>query len=177
MPARSVTSRRAFTLVELMIVVVLMSIIAVSVLPAMQNLRTMREGAARDDIARMLEVTKARAMATGRPTGLRVSLADSTLTLVELGAGDRLSDVIDPLTQSVRSLVVPSTYPDVTLSSMTNGDGVSGPGTIWFDYEATPHTRTPNGIFNAYNNQFAQIELSSGQLVRVCPHTGVVELP
>ncbi len=47
---RVATSRRAFTILELMVVVLLMSILAVSVLPAMDTLADAREGAAADEV-------------------------------------------------------------------------------------------------------------------------------
>lgn len=174
-PSRN--GHRAFTLVELMVVVVLMGIVAVTAIPAMGNVRSMREGAARDDVARLLEVTKARALAIGSPCGLQINVTDSTLTIVQLDDASAITSVIDPLTSRARSLDMPATYPDVTIDSMVNGDGSSGSGVIWFDYEATPHTRSLAGVFDSYNAEAATIELSSGQLVLVHPHTGVVEAP
>lgn len=173
----SYTCRRAFTLVELMVVVVLMGIVAVTAIPTMGNVRSMREGAARDDVARLLEVAKARALAIGSPCGLQVNVTDSTLTIVQLDDASAMTSVIDPLTSKARSLDLHATYPDVTIDSMVNGDGSSGSGVIWFDYEATPHTRSLAGVFVSYNTEAATIELSSGRLVLVHPHTGVVEAP
>jgi Tfp pilus assembly protein FimT len=160
-----------------MIVVVLMGIVAVSVIPAMDNVRAMREGAARDDVARLLEVTKARAIAMGSPNGLRVSTSDSTLSVVQIDEAGGVVSMTDPLTNRARVLDIGVTYQSVKIEAMVNGDGVSGPGVIWFDYEAVPHTRSSSGTFEAFNNEPVSIELSSGQIVLVHPHTGVVELP
>lgn len=170
-------SRGAFTLVELMVVVLLMGIVAVTAIPAMGNVRTMREGAARDDVARLLEVIKARALATGSPCGLQVNVSDSTLTIVQLDDSGDIESVTDPLTSNARTLDLPSTYQDVTIESVVNGDGATGSGVIWFDYEANPHTRSSAGVFESINTEPATIELSSGQVVLVHPYTGVVELP
>ena len=169
--------RAAFTLVELMIVVVLMGIIAVSVIPAIGSVQGMREGAARDEVGRMLEVAKARAIASGVPCGLEIDLNESSLTIVRLSDAGSIEDLSDPLTMRARSVVLPSVFSGVTLSGLTNGDGVGGSGTIWFNYEATPHTRTSGGALEATNSSNATIELSSGQQVVVHAYTGVVELP
>ena len=174
LPTRS--SRRGFTLVELMLVIVLMGIIAVSVLPAMGNVQIMREGAARDDLARMLDITRSRALATGTPTGVRIDLNDSTISLVETENGTSITPLIDPLTYNPRMLDIDDTYTRVTIESMTNGNGDSGSGYVWFDFDATPHTRSGSGAFESDNQEQVEIELSSGQSVIVHPYSGVVEL-
>ena len=173
-PTRS--PQRGFTLVERMLVIVLMGIITVSVLPAMGNVQTMREGAARDDVARMLDITRSRALATGLPSGVRVDLSDSTLTLVQIETGITISPLIDPLTYNERVLDVDDLYDRVEIDSMTNGNGDSGTGYVWFNYDATPHTRLANGTFEANNDEPVRIELNSGQAVVVHPWSGVVEL-
>ncbi|MCR9076520.1 MAG: prepilin-type N-terminal cleavage/methylation domain-containing protein [bacterium] len=170
-------ARAAFTLVELMIVVILMGIISASVIPAIGSVQGMREGAARDELGRMLEVTKARAIASGVPSGLQIDLNESSLTIVHLSDAGAVEELTDPLTLETRSVVLPSVYTGVTLDGFTNGDGAGGSGTIWFNYEATPHTRTSGGAMEATNSSNATIELSSGQQVIVHAYSGVVEMP
>lgn len=160
-----------------MIVVLLMGIVAASVIPAMSNVQAMREGAARDDVARLLEMIKARAMATGVPTGLHVDLGDSSLAVVRLSDAGAIETLVDPLTLRDRTIVLPSQYSGVTVSQMTNGDGVQGSGTVWFDYESAPHTRMNDGGFEAMNSEAVIITLSSGNQVIVHAHSGVVETP
>lgn len=174
----STTQRTAgFTLVELLLVVVLMGILAASVVPAMDNLSTIREGAARDDVARMLQLTRARALASGTPNGLRVNLGDSSLELVRVPSGGGVSAATDPLTGNERGLDIDSTYQDVTLASMINGDGVQGDGVVWFDYTGAPHTRNANGNFVSSNTENVILSLSSGAQVIVYPRTGLVDMP
>jgi prepilin-type N-terminal cleavage/methylation domain-containing protein len=169
-------ANHGFTLVEIMIVVALMGIIAVSVIPSMNNVQRMREGAARDDVARMLDITRSRAMATGLPTGVRVDVNESTLTLVELTGGTTITQLIDPLTYNERVLRIADLYNGVEIDTLTNGDGSSGSGYVWFGYDATPHTRLANGTFDADNDGPVRIELTSGQTIVVHPFSGVVEL-
>jgi len=160
-----------------MMVVVIMGVVAVTVIPAMDNLREMREGAARDDVARMLEMTKGHALASGEPFGLRVDTSDSVLTMVQVSNAGGIVNTSDPLTGMSRSLILSQVYPDVTLGGFVNGDGASGPGIIWFDYEAYPHTRNINGVFTAINDEPAIITLSSSATVVVHAYSGLVETP
>lgn len=174
-PASSCRVSHAFTLVELMVVVLLMSIVAVSVIPSLGNVQLMRDGAARDDSMRLLELAKARAMATGLPNGVSVDLSDSSLTLVQVTDAGQIETVIDPLTYQSRTIELPVAYSGVTVASMINGDGVGGSGVIWFDYEANPHTRESNGDFAQLNDEPSRIELSSLESVIVHAYTGVIE--
>ena len=169
-------ARSGFTLLELMIVVVIMGIISVTVLPAMDNIRTMREGAARDDLVRMIEVAKGRSVASGMPYGLEVNLTNSVIRLVQIDDAGSIAVTYDPLTNGERTVDLPAVYPGVTIISMINGDGTSGSGTIWFDYEATPHIRSDTGSFVALNSESATITLSSGERVIVYPYSGAMEV-
>jgi len=173
-PSRS--AAHAFTMIELMVVVILMGIVAVTVMPAMDNVRLMREGAARDDVMRLLELARARAMAVGSPNGLSINLESSSFTLVHITGSGEIETVIDPLTYQSRTLSLPVTYPGVTINSMLNGDGEAGSGIVWFDFEANPHTRDLNGGFVVLNDEDVRIELSSDETVVVHAFTGVVEL-
>lgn len=177
MTAHASTRARAFTLVELMMVVVIMGIVSVTVIPAMDNVRGMREGAARDDVARLFEVTKGYAIASGKPVGLRVALSESTLSIVTIDPAGGIVLLNEPLTGNARTLWVEQTYPGVTLTGFTNGDGVSGDGIVWFDFEANPHTRNPNGVFKSLNDDPAVITLSSSSTVIVHAYSGLVEKP
>ncbi len=155
--------------------VLIMGVIAVSVIPAMDNVRAMRRGAARDDVARMLGIARARASASGRPHGLAVSLSDSTVTIVRITAPGVVEDDPDPLTGAARMIDLDATYPGVEISGMTNGDGSTGEGTLWFNHDGEPHTRAADGSFDAFNTQEALVALSSGGSVAVYPYSGMVE--
>jgi len=170
------SSRNGFTLVELMIVVVIMGIISVTVIPAMGTVQGMREGAARDDLVRLIEVAKGKAVASGRPYGLWVDLADSSITIVQINDLGETQNEFDPLTNGIRTINLSTQYSGVTITSMINGDGAGGSGTIWFDYEANPHTRDLSGSFSALNSSTVRVSLSSGALVIIYPHSGTVEV-
>jgi len=161
-------------MVELVVVMVIMGVVSVSVIPAVSNVRTMREGAARDDLVRMIEVAKGLAVASGMPHGLRIDLESSEVSVVLI---DDLGGVVmqtDPLTGRARSVHLGVVYPGVELFSFRNGDGVGGTGTIWFDFESSPHTRSDSGVFEELNTLEAIVELSSGEQVAVYPYSGMV---
>lgn len=159
-----------------MVVVVIMGIVTVSVIPAMNNLSRMREGAARDDLMRMFEIAKGRAVASGLPHGLLVNLTDSSVTIVEITSQGTVQVETDPLTNGNRTINIPNLYSGVTISAMTNGDGVGGSGIIWFDFESNPHTRTSQGDFVSLNSEVASIAISSGEFIAVHPHSGMLEV-
>lgn len=160
-----------------MMVVVIMGVVAVTVIPAMDNVREMRAGAARDDVARFLEITKGHAMASGEPVGLQIDLSTSILSIVQVGSAGGITIMNDPLTGAEHSLLLSQTYPDVTVAGFINGDGAGGSGIIWFDYEADPHTRNSSGLFTAINDEQAVITLSSSATIVVHAYSGLVEKP
>jgi len=170
------TRKAGFTLVELMIVVVIMGILSAAVIPAMGSVRTMREGAARDDLVRYLNVVRGRAMAASSEIGLSIDLADSSMTMVSIDSLGAIQNEIDPLTGKSRSLTIPDIYSGVTITAMTNGDGASGSGTVWFDFESTPMTYDSFSSAFVVNAQSATITLSSGARVVVYPYSGTLEV-
>lgn len=169
-------SRRAFTLVELMVVILLMGIVSVTVLPALGNVEQMREGAARDEVVRFMDVARARALAAGQPIGVNVGMQSSSLSMVHLADTGGVESMTDPLTGNPRSVFVTSMYSGVTFEDMLNGDGVRGSGTVWFDYEGVPHTRDQSGSFLSLNEDSVEIEMSSSEIILVHPHSGFVEV-
>jgi hypothetical protein len=110
------------------------------------------------------------------PNGIAISLNTSSLTLVQVNDDGQVDTVVDPLTYQSRTITLPNTNSGVTIASMVNGDRDSGSGTIWFDYEANPHTREQNGSFIELNDEPALIELSSDEAIIVHAYSGVVEL-
>ena len=172
----SKNARYAFTLVELMVVVLLMGIVSVTVLPAMGNVQQMREGAARDEVIRFIDVAKARALASGEPVGVEVGLQSSSLSMIRVIETGGVEIMTDPLTGGQRRVFVSAMYSGVTLEGMLNGDGSNGSGTVWFDYEGTPHMRDQFGAFESLNEEPVEIEMSSSEIILVHPHSGFVEV-
>lgn len=175
-PAR--TRRRAFTILELMVVVLLMSILAVSVLPALGSLDEARLGAAVDEVERTLVHARSLAMASGEPTGVEFDLTAQTVTLVRIvSAGTPPEPALDALSQPVTPLRLPVTFPRVELISLTNGDGSSGSGTVWFRFDGAPEVRASNGSLVGPFSQDALVTLTGARSVAVRMGAGLVEQP
>jgi len=170
------TRPTGFSLVELMVVVVIMGILSASVIPAMSSVRLMREGAARDDVVRYLNFARARAMASGVEHGVQIDLANSSMTLVSIDSLGAIQTDIDPLTGLTRTVSIADLYAGVSITSMTNGDGAGGSGTIWYDFESNPMTYDSFSSSFIVNALSATITLSSGDQVVVYPYSGTTEV-
>lgn len=168
--------RKAFTVYELLVVVVIMGIIAVSATPVLSQSIEARQAAARDEVVRLLEYARGRAIATGFPAGVRVDTNESTLRLVTISEAGAIVDLSDPINGASMGANLSLEFAEVQISSFVNGDGNSGTGTVWFDYQAEPHTRDDvSGVFDAIFVQNATITLSTGVSVVVHADSGFVE--
>lgn len=168
--------RRGFSLLEMVVVVVVMSVLAVTAAPSIELMFSARRGGAAAEVARTLERARTNAIATGNPSGVAVDLAGSTLTLVELTVGAVGPTVIDdPLGQPAAPVRVAELFNGVTIDRLTHGDGTSAGGTLWYGFTGTPETRDGDGGFVAEFTQDAVIELSSGAMVTIRRGSGLVE--
>lgn len=169
-------SRSAFTLIEAMVVVILMSIIAVTVMPALNNLDKARQGAAADELIRLLTQARALAMASGRPVGVSIDLEEDAALIVQISAaGDPPTPATDPMGQPEEAVRFAEQYSGVELVAMTQGDGASGSGAIWFRFDGEPQTRAADGALVGAFTQDATVELSGSKVVTVRRGTGLVE--
>lgn len=168
------TSRRAFTLVEVMVTVTIMAIIAVSVIPAMGVVADTREGTARDEVVRMLEYARARAVASGEPCGVIAQTTGSTLAMVQLDADGEIEPMRNPfgLDEEVVSISeISSGVSIISVDAQTDASGI-----IWFNYKAQPHAREADGSFGQLNTSDASITLSSGVEIVIHAYSGYVEV-
>jgi len=147
------------------------------VVPALASVSRMRQGGARDEVLRLLETARAMAAASGRPHGVRISPMDSTLTLLVARRSGDVEEAMDAVTGRVHEVSLETMYKGVSIESFANGDGSTGQGVLWFDYEGVPHTRTGDGVFIDENSAEASLMLSSGVAVVVHPLTGMTEAP
>jgi Tfp pilus assembly protein FimT len=167
---------RAYTIIELLLIVVIMGIVASSAIPVMNQSVQARQGASRDEVVRLLEFARGRAIAGGVPAGVVVDTGNGTLSLVPLDSGGAITNIVDPIDGQSKQTNLGSEYAGVLISSMVNGDGNSGNGTIWFDFQAEPHTRNEvTGVFDAVFSQNATISLSTGTQIVVYAGSGMVE--
>ncbi len=156
-------------------VLVVLSLIAASSVPALHAIDQARQAAAANEIERLLIGARARAMASARPTGLSVQKG-SILGMVEV-----LSDNATPTTagdvfdEPFAPIDLPASYAAATIAKFINGDGSAGTGIVWFNHRGEPHTRKSSGVYTAAFTQDAVFTLSTGSLVRVHMLSGAVD--
>lgn len=81
MPSRS---RAGFTLVELIGVLVLVGIAAISAVPVLGTVDRMQRAGMCDEIERRLMMARAHAMTTGMPSGVRFALGDQQAEVMQI---------------------------------------------------------------------------------------------
>lgn len=175
---RNAPLTRAFTLLELTVVIVLMSIVAVTVIPALGVVDEARRGGATDHVERMLVLARSLAMAASEPTGVQFVLSDQTASLVRItSVGGAPVPALDALAQPAQPLELQASYPTAQILSITHGDGSSGSGTIWFRFDGEPEIRDASGVFVSLFTQDAAITLTGSRVITVARATGLVEQP
>lgn len=163
-------------MMELLLIVVIMSILAVSAVPMISKASDARQAAARDEVVRFFEFARGRAMAGGVPVGVEIDTGESSIRLVTLDESDGIVGLVDSISGGEMGSDLSIEFSGVLIESLINGDGASGDGTIWFDFLATPHLRNDvTGTFDEVFSQIATLTLSSGGMVSVHADSGFVE--
>ncbi len=166
--------RSGFTLVELMVTVTIMAIIGVSVIPTLGMIDESRKGSARDEVIRMLEYARARAVASGKPCGVMADRQRSTIAMMQIADDGTIEPMLNPFGLDEESVSIVGQYPGVEISGVDARADATG--TIWFTYNAQPHSRNANGTFLQINRNNASITLSSGDEIVVYAYSGFVEV-
>jgi len=169
------TSRVAFTLLEAMVVVIVVGVLAATAVPAMNVLAGMNRAAATSEIARNLELARARALATGRPSGVKFSVFDQTMSQVWIatsgGTPAAARSQLGTASEDIRF----GDFGSAALESYTGGDGITSEGTIWFAADGTPHSRTSGGVLLSPWTGDASIKVEDETAVTVRRISGVVK--
>ncbi|GJM18836.1 MAG: hypothetical protein DHS20C14_10490 [Phycisphaeraceae bacterium] len=156
------TSRRAFSLIEILMVIVIMGVLAAVVVPGIGALDAQRQDAAIEEIKRSLRFARGSAMATGAPTGVQIQTSSGVVFDAVRIDPDTLAldGVPGPLGEDFPTRYLSSEFPGITLASVTNGDGsATTDETIWFKFDGTPHTRNGSGVFTSDNASDCAIEV------------------
>jgi len=167
-----------FTLVELAVVIVVMAIIAATAIPSFSVAAEARGVAATREVERRLVHARARAGATGEPTGLRID-SSSSVTLVRIAAsGASPTAAPSPTGEAGAAWLISSSFPGVLISKVIGGDGSSATSqTIWFGFDGAPELRSSSGTLVGPFTQDASITLSGpgAGTIRILRGSGVVE--
>lgn len=157
-------------------VVLIMGILAVTVIPAFGQLSGSRQAAAANEVQRRFELARSLAMATGRPTGVRVDVAACTLLLQVIPSSGATPVAGTTATgEQETAWSVRAHFPEVTIVSFTNGDGSSSPGTVWFAHDGTPQARNGSGTLQAAWSQDATVRLTGDQYIHIRRRSGAVQ--
>lgn len=169
----------AFTIIELVAVVVIASILAAAVVPAVARLGSMREAAGAWEIRRQLTYARERAIASGTPVGVRFSLADQTIELRSLSPAGGVVTLNDALGRPEQTLAFAERFSStfdaepVTLQSPAGQDRA----TLWFGHNGQPHGRTVPGAQAGAISDDLRITVGRDRVVTVRAISGLVEGP
>lgn len=171
---------RAFSLIELLAVVLIMGILAATIAPTLGLLGRGSARAAATEVERHLELARARATASGRPAGITFNPNQHYIELITEDQAGAINPFPD-LTGAPRNpFNISGHYPGVTIRSFRNGRPGASLRTIWFDAAGRPHASRNNQRATDANlfTRDALITLRNGstrQTVRVRMTTGMVD--
>ncbi len=175
MPTHRPQLRRAFTLVELGVVVVVVGILGVTVIPAWNSLTGTRQAAAAEEVERRLVMARSIAVAEGRPVGVRIDPATDLVRSYTIpaagGAPEFMANFDGELDAGV---LIAAAYPGADITGVSGGNNATGDQTLWFGFDGTPELRTSGGVFTSSWSSDAVITLAGGNTVTVRRGTGMV---
>lgn len=171
---RELVRGRGFSLLEMAVVILITAILAASAIPAFSAMSGARQASGAEQVERLLVRARARALAEGRPVGVRIDLgaqALQTYTIASTGAAPSVA--MDPLGQSEPVFNFAAAYPGVQITSVTV-NGVTGTQTVWFAYDGTPQERSADGSLVGTWEENATITMTGGGVVHVLAGSGAI---
>jgi len=169
-------SRPAFTLLEATLSIVLMSILAIAVLPAISMIDCANQGSARNEALRILTRAQSNAMTTGQPTAVAIDVPTSTLTLLWIPAESApIAPLPDPMGQPTPATHITDTFKGASILDFIDAQGVPGSATVWFAFDAVPELRDPAGVLIGPAPQDALLTLSTQQPITISAASGLIE--
>lgn len=173
--ASSSRQLRAFTLIEVLVVVSITAILAVSVVPAFASMADARRAAAAREIERLLLLARARAMATSTPHALQLNTTSGAFQLVCL---NRTTLAVEPALDASGSpwpaTTLNTAFPGVSVSSIQSQAAGGSSTSFWFSFNGTPDLRNLSGERIGSPTTVSQITLTGNLIIQVHPNTGAV---
>lgn len=158
-----------------MIVIVVMSILAITIVPALSSAQGAQGAGAAKEIERMLLLARAKAMATSVSHAVRFDTQQSSVQLCwrEPGSGD-VQGIIANDGKEWPIQLLAARFGNVQLTS-AQVDGLSSQSAlVWFAFNGVPELRNSDGVRIADATRDAVITLSDGSVVTVVAKTGAV---
>lgn len=155
--------------------IAIMGILAGSIIPALSGMDDARGAAAAQEVQRRLQFARQHALAVGEATGLRITLSTGEFEMLSKRPGGIAQPARDALGQPAAPWYLSVAFPGISISSLVQGDGSSGSGTIWFSFEGQPQVRNSDGDSPVAFAQDAVLTLSNGRSVTIRMLSGLVE--
>lgn len=153
-------------------VVVIMSVLAVTAAPAISTAQDVTRAAAVREVRRLVEYARAHAIASGSATGIMVDTANETVTL-RVMAGGKPVPITDGLGGDIAPTDLASMFGGADLASVSGG--LLRRESLWFDYDGAPHRRSDAGKPLGAIEKEVVYTFASGGTVRVSPVGGMVQ--
>ncbi len=167
--------RCAFTLIEMVAVIVLLGVLAATATPVLANMQRGREAALAREAERRVELAAATALSTTFPTGVQFSIVNQTMTLLEITASGAAPTTITPTAGAkFPDMSVSTIFPGTSITTVDLADSGS-PETIWFDYDGSPQTRNVDGTNPVALTRDAVITFKGGHTLTIRQITGLIE--
>ena len=172
---RGAGSRTAFSLFELVGVLVILGVLAGTAIPVVSSITGLKVEAVRAEVSASLVFARETAAATGLPTGVRMDISTQEMGYVQisaLGAAPApMLDVAGIPRQSVRV----DRNGGAGFEGVTGASGVGADRIVWFGLAGVPQLRAADGSFSQEAPSDAVIAFTSGENLTVRAHTGLIE--
>lgn len=166
--------RRAFSMLEMMLVVTIIGIIAATARPALRLLSDARRIGAVQEVERTLLFARATAMATGNATGVELTPTGMRiLTIPALNAAPQ--PLLGPDGEPRGLPVLDQDQLDFWITRLQDGTGSTvAEATLWFSIDGTPELRAANGTRLGPWTDDARIEVADTGVINIRRVTGAL---
>lgn len=173
--------RSGVTLIEIVVVITIVGILAITVLPSFARTDEARRAAGVAEVQRVLAFARECAMSSGRPVGASVITGDHRIELVTVNAMGQPVPLPNPLGQDSAPIRLRDRFgvsiQDVSIPAPAGaGSSPSAVPAIWFDHRGRPHLRADNGNHVADSTGESEIVFTDQSRVVVTPRTGMIRI-
>lgn len=168
---------RGFSLIELIVVIAITAVLAVSAVPALDRVRETTQLAARDEVHRLLEHARARAIQAGAAAALRIDLDSQSLGTMTT-TGSAVLPMNGPLGMPSDESMISVLFQGVEIERVVDAAGQAhqvGSALLWFGHDGMPERRSSTGELLGLATSDAVITSSSGWTVTVHRGSGMIE--